>query len=101
MDPPNGALFISPALQLAVGLGALAVLLGLLLFALATLRARVLPRWGAWLVILTIPLGILAVVFIFFVGTSPSLQGIGQTLIGGVLGLGLVAWGWALWSEKS
>ncbi len=79
----------------------LSLLPGLLLFAIATLRARVLPRWGAWLVILTIPLGVVAVVFIFFIGTSPSLQGIGGTLIGGVLGLGLAAWGWALWSEKT
>lgn len=97
---PKGPLFTSSAMQLAVGLGALSLLLGLLLFAVATLRARVLPRWGAWLVILTIPLGVVALVFILFIGTSPSLQGIGQTLIGGVLGLGLLAWGWALWSEK-
>jgi hypothetical protein len=98
MDPPNGALYTSPAAQFAVGLGGLCLLLGLLLFAIATLRARVLPRLGAWLVILTIPLGILALVFIFFIGTS--LQGVLQSLIGSVLGLGLVAWGYALWTEQ-
>jgi hypothetical protein len=98
MDVPNGALYTSPALQLTVGLSALSLLLGLLLFAITTLRARVLPRWGAWLIILTIPLGIVGGVFIFFIGTS--LQGILQTLLGVLLGLGLAAWGWALWSEK-
>jgi hypothetical protein len=98
-DAPNGALYASPALQVAVDLGALG-LLGLLLFAVATLRARVLPRWGAWLVILTIPLGVVAGLFVFFIGTLPTSTSIAETLIGGVLGLGLVAWGWALWSEK-
>ena len=95
---PKGPLFTAPAMLFAVGLAGLSLLLGLLLFAIATLRARVLPRWGAWLIILTIPLGILAVVLVFFIGTS--LQGILQSLLGSVLGLGLLAWGWALWSEK-
>ena len=99
MDPPNGALFTSTAGQLAVGVGALCLLLGLLLFAITTLRARVLPPWGAWLIILTIPLGILGVVFIFFIGTS-SLQGVLQSLLGSMLGLGLALWGYALWSDK-
>jgi len=53
---------------------------------------------GAWLIILTIPLGIVGGAFIFFIGTS--LQGILPTLLGVLLGLGLAAWGWALWSEK-
>lgn len=100
LDAPDGVLYTSSAFQLATGLVVFALLLGLLILALTTLRAHVLPTWGAWLVILTIPLGILAGVFIFFIGTSPSLQGIGQTLIGCVLGLGMVAWGWALLSEK-
>ena len=101
LNTPNGVLRTSSALPLAAGLGALGLLLGLLLFAIATLRARLLPRWGAWLVILCFPLGIVGGVFIFFTGalSQESLQ----TLLGGVfgiLGLGLVAWGWALWSEK-
>jgi len=98
LDVPNGALYTSSALQLAVGLAGISLLLGLLLFAIATLRARVLPRWGSWLVILSIPLGIVVVALVFFIGTS--LQGILQALVGSVLGLGLAAWGWALWSEK-
>jgi len=95
---PKGPLFTSSASQLAVGLSGIALLLGLLIFAIATLRARVLPRWGAWLVILSIPLGIVAVVLVSFIGTSD--QGIIGALVGSVLGLGLAAWGWALWSEK-
>jgi hypothetical protein len=96
---PKGPLFTSSAMQLAVGLSGVSLLLGLLLFAIATLRARVLPRWGAWLVILSVPLGIVAVVLVFFIGTS--YQGIIGALVGSVLGLGLAAWGWALWSEKT
>jgi hypothetical protein len=92
---PEGPLFASSAAQLAVGLPGLSLLLGMLLFAIATLRAHVIPRWGAWLVILAIPLGIVALVFI-----GSSLQGILQALAGSVLGLGLAAWGWALWSGK-
>jgi hypothetical protein len=95
---PKGPLFTTSAAQLAVGLPGLSLLLGVLLFAIATLRARVVSRWGSWLVILSIPLGIVAVVLVFFIGTS--LQGILQALAGSVLGLGLATWGWALWSER-
>jgi len=95
---PKGPLFSSLAMQLTVGVSALSLLLGMLLFAIATLRANILPRWGAWLVIVSIPLGILGVLLIFFIGTS--LQGIVQAIPGIVVGLGLIAWGWALWSEK-
>ena len=100
LDAPNGALYTSSAFQLAVGPAAVSLLLGLLLFSVATLRARVLPRLGAWLVILTVPLGGLAGVVIGIIGSTPSLQRVGQLLIGGVLGLGMLVWGWALWSEK-
>lgn len=96
---PEGPLFTSSAMQLTVGVSALCLLLGLLLFAITTLRARVIPRWGAWLIILTVPLAIVGGALIFFIGTS--LQGILQTLLGVLLGLGLAAWGWALWSEKT
>ncbi len=102
LDTPNGALRTSSAFQLAAGPGALSLLLGLPLFAVATLRARVLPRWGSWLVILSIPLGIVTGVFIFIIGAAS--QEILQTLFGSVfsvIGLGLAAWGWALWSEKT
>ena len=96
---PEGPLFTSSAAQLAVGLSGLSLLLGMLVFAIATLRARVLPRWGAWLIILIVPLAVVVLVLVFFIGTI--LQGILQTLVGVLLGLGLAAWGWELWSEKS
>ncbi|HEY8656276.1 MAG TPA: hypothetical protein VIN34_06040, partial [Candidatus Limnocylindria bacterium] len=62
------------------------------------LRARVLPPVGAWLIVLTIPLSVVVIALIFFIGTSQ--QGLLQALVGAVLGLGVAAWGWALWSEK-
>lgn len=96
---PKGPLLSSSAGQLAVGLPGLSLLLGILLFTIVTLRARVLPRLGSWLVILLIPFAVVGLVLVLFVGTS--LQGILQTLLGVWLGLALVAWGWALWSEKA
>lgn len=95
---PNGPLFSSSAFQLTSNLGVGALLLGMLLLAIATLRANILPHWGSWLVILSVPLGIIAVTLVFSAGTS--LQGIVQALPGIALGLGLVGWGWALWSDK-
>ena len=65
---------------------------------MATLRAHVVPPVGAWLVILTVPLGIVVIALVFFIGTSQ--QGLLQALVGAVGGLGVAAWGWALWSEK-
>jgi len=43
---PKGPLFNSSAMQLTVGVSALSLLLGLLLLAITTLRARLLPHWG-------------------------------------------------------
>ncbi len=97
MEPPNGALFTSFDLRLAAGGGVLALLLGLLLFGVATLRARVLPRWGTWLVILGVPIFVLDVALF----GGPLLQGILHPITGLWLGLGFAAWGWALWSEKA
>ncbi len=51
------------------------------------------------LIIFTIPLAIVGSVLILFIGTS--WQGLIQSILGVLLGLGLVAWGWALWSEKA
>jgi hypothetical protein len=97
-DPPNGALYAWPAFQIAIGVTAGPGLVGLLLLAVATLRAHLVPPVGAWLVILTVPLTFLAITLVFVFGTSQ--QGLLQALVGAVLGLGLAAWGWALWSEK-
>jgi hypothetical protein len=103
IDPfvdPKGPLMGSPAVQLATGLAALPLFLGMLLFAIVTLRARVLPRLGSWMLILLIPFAVVAVVYVFFIagGTQP---GILEPLLGSWLGFALVAWGWALWSEKA
>jgi hypothetical protein len=78
--------------------GGVALLIGLLLVAVATLRAHVLPPLGAWLVILTIPLSVIALVLVFVIGSAQ--QGLIQAVVGAVLGLGVAAWGWALWTEK-
>ena len=98
LDPPSGALYVSTAFQIAVGISGAAVLIGMLLLAVATLRARVIPALGAWLVIGTVPLAVVAIALIFFIGTSQ--QGVIQAAVGAILGLGVAAWGWALWSEK-
>ncbi len=97
-DPPSGALYALPAYQIAVGVSGGALVVGLLLLAFATLRAHVVPPVGAWLVVLTVPLGVVVVALVLFIGTSQ--QGLLQAIVGTVLGLGLAAWGWALWSEK-
>jgi hypothetical protein len=96
---PHGPLFTSSAAKLAVGVAAFSLLLGLLLSAITTLRAGLLPSLGAWLIILTIPLAIAGGVFVFFIGTS--YQGVFQNLVAVPFALGLAAWGWALWSDKS
>jgi hypothetical protein len=97
-DPPSGALYALPAFQIATGVSGGALGLGLLLLAFATLRARVLPRVGAWLVLSAVPLSVVGVVVVFVIGTSQ--QALIQAVLGSVLGLGVAAWGWALWSEK-
>jgi hypothetical protein len=97
-DPPSGALYAAPAFQVAVGVGGVALLIGLLLVAVATLRAHVVPPLGAWLVILTVPLSVVAIVLVLFIGTSQ--QALLQAVGGAVGGLGVAAWGWALWTEK-
>jgi hypothetical protein len=97
-DPPSGALYALPAFQIAIGVSGGAALVGLLLLAVATLRAHVFPPVGAWLVILTIPLSVVAIVLVFFIGSSQ--QGLFQAVAGGVGGLGVAAWGWALWSGR-
>ena len=96
---PKGPLLSSSSMKLAVGLPALSLVLGLLILAIVTLRARMLPQRGAWLIIFTIPLAIVGTALVLFIGTS--WQGLIQSALGVLLGLGLVAWGWALWSEKA
>lgn len=63
-------------------------LLGWILFGLASLRARVLPRWAAGLVLAGLVLGFL------FLATGITLLGLPLTEIG------IAALGYALWREK-
>ena len=73
-------------------------------------RAAVLPRWGRWLVIMAvIPaiviLGIAGLV-LSGVATASGLSGSGSptilifNIVGIVLSLSFVGWGYALWSDK-
>jgi hypothetical protein len=53
------------------------------------------PRLGSWLIILITPIGVLGLALI-----GSSLQGVLQILGGLVWGVGLLVWGYKLWSEK-
>jgi hypothetical protein len=83
---PTGPLFMGP-LGLVVLLSAVLVTLGFITFGIGTLRAGVLPRWGALLVVLTSWFG-LAAVF------SPAIFAIS----GAIFGLGNAWLGYAVWS---
>ena len=73
----------------------LPLLLGYLILGIATLRAHVFPHLGSWLIILITPIGVLGLALI-----GSSLQGVLQILGGLVWGVGLLLWGYKLWSEK-
>lgn len=66
------------------------LVVGYILFGIATVRAGVLPRWGGWLLI--------AGVLLAFGSPLSHIIGI---VAAAVLGLGLVWLGYALWSGKS
>jgi hypothetical protein len=92
----DGPFFTSSAFK-AVGGLILAGFIGLLLLAIATLRARMLPSIGSWVLILLVPAAVVAVPVVLFV--APGLQQIGQTSLGIVTGASLLAWGYALWRD--
>jgi hypothetical protein len=67
--------------------------LGILLLAIATLRASVFPRWTAWLLITTLLVGVVSFVP-FFPGALSNLAGI-------VAGVAIAGFGFALlWPER-
>jgi hypothetical protein len=74
-------------------------LIGLLLLAIVTLRAGILPSLGSWILILLVPVAVVAVPVVLFV--APGLQQIGQISLGVLTGAGLVAWGYALWRDMA
>jgi hypothetical protein len=96
---PKGPLLKSPTAQVTVALTAFCLLVGLISLAIATLRARVLPQLGSWLVISVVPFALAGLVLVLIIGTS--FQGVIQTLLGIWIGVGMFAWGWALWSHKT
>ncbi len=92
----NGPFFTALSLKFVGGL-ILAGFIGLLLLAIATLRAGILPSIGSWVLILLVPVAVVAVPAVLFL--APGLQQIGQTSLGVLVGAGLLAWGYALWRD--
>src|SRR6266568_2378910 len=72
---------------------ALALLVGYLVFSVAVVRARVLPRWGFWLIVLQI-IG-LASIF----GTAIAYAAF--LVFEGLFGLSIAGWGYAVLSTRS
>ena len=104
------ALRSSSAYLVALALSFLVFFGGWITFGAAMVRAAVLPRWGRWLVIMAvIPaiviLGIAGLV-LSGVATAPALSGPGSpailifNIVGIVLSLSFVGWGYALRSDK-
>jgi len=94
----DGPYFSSWAFKVASGL-ILAGFVGLLLLAIVTLRARILPSIGSWIVILLVPAAVVAVPVVLFV--APGLERILLPLLGISIGAGLLAWGYALWRDPA
>lgn len=90
---PGGLLLTNPAMKMVTSIGEL-WLLGFLLFAILSLRARVFPRVGAWFVILTVVIGIAAAVLPFGSTISYYLADLATALFA----VALCIWGYALWS---
>lgn len=93
----DGPFFTSSALKVAGGL-ILAGQIGLLLLAIATLRARILPPIGSWIVISVVPAGVVAVLILL---VKSDLLGIIQALLGTLIGAGALAWGYGLWRDPA
>ena len=100
----------SSAYLVALALSFLLFFGGWITFGAAMVRAAVLPRWTVWLVVMAVIPAIfilgLAVLVLSGVATASGLSGSGSptilifNIVGIVLSLSLVGWGYALWSEK-
>ena len=100
----------SPAYLGSVALGFILFLGGFIVFGAAMVRAAVLPRWTVWLVVMAVVPTIfilgLVVLVLSGVATASSLSGPGSptilifNIVGIVLSLSFVGWGYALWSDK-
>lgn len=91
----NSPLLSSVAFRASELVTYLPLLLGFLFLGIASLRADLLPRLGSWLIMLLFPVGVVGLAFI-----GSPLQGFLQILVGVMWGLGLLVWGYALFSEK-
>jgi len=89
---PGGVLYLP--LLLAVGTATLVYGVGYLLIGIPVLRARLVPSWSAWLVIGSIFLALVTIVA-YALGAGVFLVG---SVAGIIFSVGLVGWGYALWS---
>ncbi len=79
------------------GLGLLAFYIGSVLFGIATLRGRVLPRLGALLLLVWFPVGFVVSGLLQLAGLPEDLSFSGLT---GLCGVGWMILGYAIWSRK-
>ncbi len=79
------------------GLGMVAFYVGTVLFGIGTLRARALPRLGALLLLIWLPLGFVISSMLQLVGVPEGLAFSGMT---GLLGAGWMVLGYAVWSQR-
>lgn len=94
---PGGPLETAPLARMVFDLAQI-WLLAFPLFALATLRAGILPRTGAWLIILTFPLAIVALTQL---RTNPAIAYDIAIIASAILAVGFSIWGYALLSSDS
>ena len=69
-----------------------ALVVGYLVFSVAVVRARVLPRWGLWLIVLQI------IALAFFFGVAIAFAAF--LVFSALFGLGIAGWGYALLSTR-
>ncbi|HUG13433.1 MAG TPA: hypothetical protein VMM78_00330 [Thermomicrobiales bacterium] len=91
----------TPAFSILTSIGFLLILAGIVLFAIVTLRARILPRWTGWLSLASIPIGIILMVLgeMLYTGVVPhppawlllGFTGYGYTLLNAQADLGSTA----------
>jgi hypothetical protein len=86
---PDGPLFKGPLTALFAGAG-MAFALGFVLFAIAMLRAKLLPRWPAILLIPSSPI----------LGLSPAMPLVARAIGSLVFGVAFAWLGWALYRAK-
>ena len=79
------------------GVGMAAFYVGTVLFGIGTLRARALPRLGALLLLIWLPLGFMVSALLQLVGVP---EGLAFSGMAGLLGAGWVVLGYTVWSQR-